>query len=79
MFEYAVDKELIDKNPMEKVRIMVKFRQIQRKTERQRPSTLRSGRSRIPIFDKMYQGTEGDIVFSCSEASTSTMDLESEN
>ena len=61
MFEYAVDKELIDKNPMEKVRITVKFRQIQRKTGKTETFNTEERKESDSYLDKMYQET-GDIV-----------------
>lgn len=62
MFEYAVDKELIDKNPMEKVRITVKFRQVQRKTGKTETFNTKERKELDAYLDKMYQETE-DIVF----------------
>ena len=62
MFEYAVDKELIDKNPMEKVRITVKFRQVQRKTGKTDTFNTEERKELDAYLDKMYQETE-DIVF----------------
>lgn len=62
MFEYAVDKELIDKNPMEKVRITVKFRQVQRKTGKTETFNTEERKELDAYLDRMYQETE-DIVF----------------
>lgn len=62
MFEYAVDKELIDRNPMEKVRITVKFRQIQRKTGKTETFNTEERKELDTYLDKMYQETD-DIVF----------------
>lgn len=62
MFEYAVDKELIDRNPMEKVRITVKFRQIQRKTGKTETFNTEERKELDAYLDKMYQETD-DIVF----------------
>ena len=62
MFEYAVDKELIDKNPMEKVRITVKFRQIQRKTGKTETFNTQERKELDAYLDKMYQET-GDLTF----------------
>ena len=62
MFEYAVDKELIDKSPMEKVRITVKFRQIQRKTGKTETFNTQERKELDAYLDKMYQET-GDLTF----------------
>lgn len=62
MFEYAFDKEFIETNPMERVKITVKFRQIQRKTGKTETFNTEEQRALNAYLDKMFSETN-DLVY----------------
>lgn len=57
MFEYAYDKELIENNPMERVKITVKFRQIQRKTGKTETFNTDEQKALHAYLDRMFSET----------------------
>ena len=62
MFNYAVDKEMIDKSPMDRVRITVKFRQIQKKSGKTQTYNTEELIALNAYLDKMFSDTH-DVGF----------------
>ena len=62
MFEYAVRKKYLSENPMDKVRILVKFRQVVKKSGRTQTYNTEELQCLNQYLDKMYAETK-DSVF----------------
>lgn len=62
MFEYAIRKQYLTVNPMDKVRILVKFKQVVKKTGKTETYNTDELKNLNQYLDKMYTETE-DTVF----------------
>lgn len=62
MFEYALDKEFIEKNPMDRVHISVKFRQVQRKTGKTETFNTEEQKALHAYLEKKFTETQ-DLAF----------------
>ncbi len=62
MFEFAFDKELIDSNPMARVKISVKFRQVKHKTGKTETFNTEELKDLTDYLEKRFQET-GNIIF----------------
>lgn len=62
MFSYAVRKKYLDENPMEKVQIHVKFKQVVRKTGKTETYNTEELKNLNEYLDRMYTET-GDTAF----------------
>ncbi len=62
MFGYAMDKEMIDRNPMDRLTISVKFRQIPRKTGKTETFNTTELRSLNHYLEERFKET-GDVIY----------------
>ena len=62
MFNYAVDKEMISQSPMDRVRIRVKFRQIQKKSGKTQTYNTEELAALNEYLDRMFSETH-DVAF----------------